>query len=328
MVVNFQIGNLVKSIQCEKCHQIQSMDAESLQLFVSVCKAGSLIKVASRMHVSPSSITKRIQKLEKDFGTTLIQRVHRGVEPTMAGQLLLEKSMNLLRQMDEMRQMMGMYGDLNSGVVTLMGSYSMTAAKLVDDVTRFLLLNENKNVCVHVHEGDKQSIVDALRDGRVSLGVLWTATETAGLELYPYYEDRAAVVVCKTHPLALRDEVAYKDLIEYETVRTKTTRKMELMLERVGSIDVLTQHNRAEVPGFEALLRMVQKSHFVGLCPMEVAEQYADVFQIKAIKLSDAWASRTHVIACQNSEILSPAGRALLNYLRAQHDLTKGFGKS
>lgn len=294
------------------------MDIDNLRLFVAACETRNLAKIAARENLSPATLTKRIQKLEASLGMALIRRVHRGIEPTPAGLLLLEKGKHLLGNFQDLQEMMGMYSDNHAGVVSVMGSYSMTAGRLTDDLAKFLTLAENKNIKIQLKEGDKQAIVDALRDGRVSLGVLWTATETSGLDLYPYHEDRAGIVVHADHPLAERSELAYSDIAAYETVRTHSTRKVELMLERAGSLRVVPWRNRIEVPSFETLLRMVRTARFAGLCPVQVAKPYTELWGLKVIPLSDAWAKRHHVIACQNSEILPPATRALLNHLRAQ----------
>ena len=90
------------------------------------------------------------------------------------------------------------------------------------------------------------------------------------------------------------------------------------MLERSGVLDRLSQNNRIEVPTFEALLRLVRKGAYVGLCPREVAQVYADYFELKIIPLSDRWAHRRHVIGCINSASLTAAARGLLEHLCAQ----------
>lgn len=294
------------------------MDTENLRLFVAACQAGSLLQVATREHLSPPTLTRKIQQLEAEIGMPLLKRSRQGVQPTPEGLLVLEKSAALLGMLDDLRDCLPTRDKQRSGVITLMGSYSMTAGKLLDDVASFLSMAENRHVRIVLREADKQSIVDALRVGHAALGVFWNATETSDLETFPYGHDQGAVVVHETHALAQQAVLAYQDLLPYETVRTKSTRMVEIMLERSGQITSMPHHNRAEVPTFEALLRMVKTGRYAGICPAEVAHIYAATFCLKVLPLSDRWAHRRHVVGCVNTRALSVSERALLDHLCAQ----------
>jgi DNA-binding transcriptional LysR family regulator len=294
------------------------MNLDTLRIFASACEAGSLIKVAEKEGLSPSGLTKRIQVMEKDLGVSLIRRVYRGIAPTPAGQLLLEKTGTLLKHFVEVRDMLDMYQAGDNGIVTIMGSYSMTAGRLTDDISRFLSLPGNSKIRIHLLEGDKQTIANAVRDGRVAIGVLWTATETSGMQLFPYHQDQVAVVVNHQHPLAKLTQMSYSRFLHHDSVRTKTTPLVERMLERTGQAHSVPQRNRMEVPNFDTLLRLVKDRPLAGLCPIEVAQRYAKHFQLKVIPLTDKWAKRHHVLACQEATPLHPAAQTLLDHLRTQ----------
>lgn len=296
------------------------MNFDALRLFSSACQAGSLIQVAKREGIAPSVLTKRIQGLEKELGVPLIKRIYRGIAPTPAGKLLLEQAGTLLKNFTEVRDMLSLYQSGNSGVITVMGSYSMVAGRLTEDIGKFLSRENNNKIRIHLLDGDKQAIADAVRDGRVAIGVLWNATETSGLQLHPYHQDQAAVVVNQQHPLAKLDKMGYSRFLLHDSVRTKTTSLVERMLERTGKINAQPKRNRIEVPDFDTLLRLVKDHPLAGLCPVEVARRYAKPFQLKVIPLTDVWAKRHHVLACQEATSLPPAAQALLDHLRQQAD--------
>lgn len=293
------------------------MDIESLKLFVVACELGNLSQAARRVNLSPPTVTRRIQQLEKELGVPLVQRVHRGIAPTAEGRLLVEKSATLLNYLNSITEW-APKSQKRSGLVTIIGSYSMCAGLLLDDIESFLSLEENKNIRIQLKEGDRQMIADDIRNGAAELGVLWNATDTSGLQLFPYRLDHIAAVVNSKHPLAFKETVSYDEAVQYETVRTKTTQNSESMLKRTGGIVDLAQKNRVEVPTFEAVLRLIKTGRYVGLCPIDIAAQYAEPFNLKIIPLSDRWAERTNILACSNTLTLSLAGQALLDHLRAK----------
>jgi DNA-binding transcriptional LysR family regulator len=294
------------------------MDFDTLRLFASACEAGSLTKVATRENLAPSVLTKRIQGLERDLGVTLTKRVYRGIVPTPAGLLLLEKTGTLLKGLAEVRDMLSLYQAGETGIVTVMGSYSMVAGQLTDDISKFLAQTGRSKVRIKLLVGEKQEIATAVRDGRVAIGILWAATETSGLQLHSYRRDQAAVVINLQHPLAHLNKISYQRFSQYASIRTQTTPLVERMLERTGQINSPSQENRIEVPDFDTLLRLVRDQPLAGLCPLEVAQRYAKTFALKAIPLTDTWAKRQHVLVCQEASSLHPVAQSLLDFLSQQ----------
>lgn len=60
--------------------------------FLAVVEHGSFTAAAEAAHVSQPSLSVAVRKLEERLGTALLHRHARGVEPTRAGQILVERS--------------------------------------------------------------------------------------------------------------------------------------------------------------------------------------------------------------------------------------------
>jgi DNA-binding transcriptional LysR family regulator len=67
---------------------MKDLDLTTLRMFVEVCDAQSIKRVAEREQVDASSITKRLAKLEDQLQTQLLKRVRQGVQATPEGALL------------------------------------------------------------------------------------------------------------------------------------------------------------------------------------------------------------------------------------------------
>ena len=61
---------------------MKDLDLTTLRLFVEVCDAKSIKRVAEREQIDASAITKRLAKLEEQLQTRLLKRVRQGVEAT------------------------------------------------------------------------------------------------------------------------------------------------------------------------------------------------------------------------------------------------------
>ena len=72
------------------------MNTEFLRSFLDVVETGSFTRSAHRLHVSQSTVSSRIQELERETGQKLFARLRGRVEPTAAGRALAAYADNIL----------------------------------------------------------------------------------------------------------------------------------------------------------------------------------------------------------------------------------------
>ena len=73
---------------------------DELVLFIKIVKAGSFSEASRQTGISPSNITRKIQKFENDLNFTVLKRDTRNVELTKAGKELYEKFCDLESEYD------------------------------------------------------------------------------------------------------------------------------------------------------------------------------------------------------------------------------------
>ncbi len=79
------------------------MNLELLSTFLAVLDAGTLGRAADRLHVSPSTVTTRIQLLEAELGQMLLVRDRSGVTPTAAGTRLVRHAETMVGLWEQLR---------------------------------------------------------------------------------------------------------------------------------------------------------------------------------------------------------------------------------
>src|SRR5271166_512860 len=67
----------------------RNVDASDLKLFLTVARTGSISRAAQELNTVQSNVTARLRALEERLETVLLERSHRGVILTAAGQRLL-----------------------------------------------------------------------------------------------------------------------------------------------------------------------------------------------------------------------------------------------
>jgi DNA-binding transcriptional LysR family regulator len=76
---------------------------DELRTFVAFADAGSLHKAAGRLFLTPSAVTRQIQRLEAGLGAALLDRRLKPARLTAAGRAVLERSRELLRSVDDLK---------------------------------------------------------------------------------------------------------------------------------------------------------------------------------------------------------------------------------
>jgi LysR family transcriptional regulator, flagellar master operon regulator len=74
------------------------MNVDELQTFLEIVESGSLVAAATRLHVTPSTVTARINALEEQLGCRLLHRNKSGAELTSAG-FRLQRYAELMTQL-------------------------------------------------------------------------------------------------------------------------------------------------------------------------------------------------------------------------------------
>jgi LysR family nitrogen assimilation transcriptional regulator len=157
------------------------LDLRLLWYFKRTAEIGSLTKAAEELRTSQSALTRHIMRLEHELRATLLLRDQRGVTPTEAGALVLDKAENLLRLEQAMKDDIGALSRTIAGDLALCMPSSMhwvvtapmtsvVAAKFpdirlrlmdgFDHLVRAQLKSRSADIGVIVHDPD--SILDGV----------------------------------------------------------------------------------------------------------------------------------------------------------------------
>ena len=97
------------------------MDTNFLKTFLVVVEHGSLAEAARRQGLTPAAVAQRIKALENEIGTALLTRVGQTVRPTVAGQAILGRAQDMVRNVRDLCALATdreVAGELRLGAIT------------------------------------------------------------------------------------------------------------------------------------------------------------------------------------------------------------------
>lgn len=148
------------------------LDDRTLRYHSAVCTAGSIRAAAEQLGLAPSVVSRAIAALERELGTSLLERSARGVRPTEAGELVMRFAKDrthlenrLAEHLDELQGLQrgrvrvaageGFIDDLvDHGLTSFLAAYPGVSVELTTggtDEIRNLLLTDEVDLALALH---------------------------------------------------------------------------------------------------------------------------------------------------------------------------------
>ncbi|WP_020495558.1 LysR family transcriptional regulator [Sciscionella marina] len=206
------------------------------QCFVAAAETGSISAAAGELHMSQSALSSAIQRLEKQLGTALFIRHHaRGITLSSAGEQLLDKARNLLRDAAELADAgrnlrHGVNGELRIGCFVTLAPFYVPPVLTG-------LRERHPELRVDVLESDGAGLAAALRSARCDIALGYGLEVPEDIRFRHLLSVRPYALVATRHPAAGSDSASLRELARTPMVLLdlpETGRFILGMLEHAG----------------------------------------------------------------------------------------------
>jgi LysR family positive regulator for ilvC len=139
------------------------MDFKQLEIFVMLSRELHFAHTAKQCHMTPSALTRSIQRLEEELGFTLLIRNNRRVELTLAGQSFANFAEDVLSQWRRVQESLRSQSEILSGQLRIYSS--VTASYSVLSVLLSEFRKYYPQVEIQLHTGDQADAIDRVQQG-------------------------------------------------------------------------------------------------------------------------------------------------------------------
>ncbi|MFJ1300015.1 LysR family transcriptional regulator [Pseudomonadota bacterium AL_CKDN230030165-1A_HGKHYDSX7] len=238
------------------------MDTRFLQSFVAVAEFGSIAEAARRLDLAPTTVTQQLRALEADIGTQLLARVGRTVQPTTAGQRILDRARALLRDASDLRSAASATG-LPAGPLRLGATPSALMGMLPPMLRAWK--QAHPAIPIYIEPGTSARLLDRVTAGELDAAILvHPAFDLAkAYAWHPLREE--ALILLAPAGLPVRDPLkvaAREPFIRYD--RNVVAGKMADQYLRSHGIRPKVQF---ELDGIEHIARLVAEGFGVSVLP-------------------------------------------------------------
>lgn len=187
------------------------MTFEQLDYFIITVKSDTFFDAAEALHITQSTLSKQIMKLEKELNTKLFDRSRRSATITEAGQCFYEEAVKLSAQYHEMLSHMEQFHLQNSfqlhlGTLPILTQYNLTP----------LLKNfaeQHKEIQFFIDDVEEKELLLGFVQNRFDLII--AREHMLDMEKYHFYPlayDQLTVILSSKHPFSQKSSISLEEL--------------------------------------------------------------------------------------------------------------------
>ncbi|EKN3991183.1 HTH-type transcriptional activator IlvY [Yersinia enterocolitica] len=263
------------------------MDLRDLKLFLHLAESRHFGRSAKAMHVSPSTLSRQIQRLEETIGQPLFLRDNRTVQLTDAGTQLKAFAQQTLLQYQQLRHALGQHGPSLSGELRLFCSVTAAYSHLPPILDRFRA--RHPLVEIKLTTGDAADAVDKVQSNEADLGIAGRPEVLPTSVAFTQIGEIPLVLIAPALPCAVRSQVSI-DQPDWATIpfilpeHGPSRKRIDLWFRRQRITNPLIY---ATVSGHEAIVSMVALGCGVALIPSVVVDNSPEPVRNRISLLDD-----------------------------------------
>jgi len=171
------------------------MDIDQIKTFLAVVANGSFLEAANRLHVTQSTVSTRIQRLESYLGVTLFVRNRSGAALTIPGHRFLHHAKSLLLTLEQARHDIGLPSRYRASITV-----GARIALWEELLPRWVgtLRKQAPDISIRSEIGFEEDLMRALVEGRMDVGLMYTPQHSPGLQVEHLFDE--TLVLLTTDP--------------------------------------------------------------------------------------------------------------------------------
>ena len=280
----------------------------SYEIFQTVIEQGSFTKAAAILHLTPSAISHAISSMEDEVGCSLFARSKSGVKLTSAGQQLYPYIQKIIASNNNLQQAIQNLNGLETGTVKIGCTNTVCLAWIPKIIRAFHM--DYPQISIEVYQGSYSDTIGWIRSGIIDFGIVSQAA-TEGLPFQPLYRDSLMCITPKGYMPSCTQCITPDDLKHQPFVIQQESCDKDItnFLNKYR----LSVRANCHVLDDQSTLAMVECG--AGICIMpelftKTVSCNVDIYPIQPEQY------RILGICCLNMEVLSPAAKEMIKYVK------------
>lgn len=182
------------------------MDINQARTFLVITAHGSFQQAARQMHLTQSTISARIQRLESELNTSLFIRNRNGASLTPSGKRFLDYAKRLVLTADQAKDDVGL-SDRYRATIRIGGRIALWDGFLNKWVG--WMRSNADDVIIRSEIGFEEDLMHRLIEGTLDLGLMYTPSHSPGLVVEHMFDETLVLVSTRPDDTGPGDDYIY-----------------------------------------------------------------------------------------------------------------------
>ncbi|MBT2235084.1 LysR family transcriptional regulator [Nonomuraea sp. NEAU-A123] len=289
------------------------MELRQLEYFVAVTEESGFTRAAARLHVAQPGVSAQIRQLERELGQPLFDRSARQVRLTEVGKAVLPYARAALAAVAATRLVVDEITGLLRGHV-VMGAVS---APSVLDLPGLLAEFHERHPAVEIslRETDPESLIEAVRAGRMDLGLMGIGSSVpAGLDAQVVLDQALVAAVGLGHDLVGEPAITLSELADRALICLPHGTGLRAALDEACAAAGVTAHVAFEASEPYVLGQLAAKGLGLAVLPESAVAAARD--ELHVLEITEPGMRGRMALVWRSTGSSGPAARAFIDHAR------------
>lgn len=294
------------------------MNIETLRIFCDVVRNQSFSRGAACNNISQSAATQSVHRVEKHFGTQLVDRSKRPFVLTPEGQACHEGFREVLELYDTVDARVRSLRLEIAGTVRVAAIYSVGLHDMSRRMQEFMRLYPKAKVQLEYQGPTK--VYDAVQNAEVDLGIVSYPAESAEIKVIPLRSEDMVLVCLPDHPLAKEHEVGFGQISGAEFVGFSRDLIIRKEIDRHLRKNDVSVRMVMEFDNIETIKQAVQIGSGISILPKPTVLRESRAGSLAAVPLAGRPLTRPVGIIHRQRKIFTPTAMRFIELLQSVHE--------
>jgi DNA-binding transcriptional LysR family regulator len=251
------------------------MELRQLRAFVAIAELGTFTAGAQRVHVTQAAISMQIRQLENELGAKLFIRAPRRVMLTEAGEQLLLRARQILREHDAAVDEIAELAGAERGRLRVGSASAMVTTDVLPQLLRQVRKQHERSE-ITVTSGTSEALVQQILAGELDVAFVSLPVEARGITTERMSQDQLVAIASTRHRLAKQRTISAYTLAGEKLILGERGGNTRRLIDQFFAQAGVSLHVAMELSRQAAIRRMVEEDMGVGIVPLQsVAEAVA-----------------------------------------------------
>ena len=182
------------------------MDIDQARTFLAIAANGSFLEASRQLHLTQSTVSARIQRLEDELGARLFVRNRAGASLTTAGRRFLDYAKRLVLTADQARSDVGLPQRYRASI-RIGGRIALWEGFLPQWVG--WMHSKAADVVIRSEIGFEEDLMRRLIEGTLDIGLMYTPSHSPGLIVEHLFDETLVLVSTRANDTGPGEDYVY-----------------------------------------------------------------------------------------------------------------------